>query len=160
MIFASQLAPSAFLASVMGTRQLQDAILLQCSAASDMSVDRARSFWSTGHNLDAPTEVSVGNQKSWDYPIVQLEHSRLLKSLPNALDKARLLVVSSKRNSDWLHAYPIASSGLLLEDEAIRIAVGFCLGAKTCGPHICPCGAQIDALGPGTSRPLLQTQFR
>ena len=144
---ASQLAPSAFLASAMGTRQLQDAILLQCSAASDMSVDRAISFWSSGHNLDAPTEVSAGNQKSWDYPIVRLEHSRLLESLPNALDRARLLAVSSKRSSDWLHAYPIASCGLLLEDEAIRVAVGFRLGAKTCEPHICPCGAQVDALG-------------
>ena len=70
-----------------------------------------------------------------------------MESLPNALDRARLLAVSSKRSSDWLHAYPIASCGLLLEDEAIRVAVGFRLGAKTCEPHICPCGAQVDALG-------------
>src|SRR5579872_4347977 len=34
---ASQLAPSAFLASAMGTRQLQDAILLQCSTTADLT---------------------------------------------------------------------------------------------------------------------------
>ncbi|MGH8324043.1 MAG: hypothetical protein ACRETD_09645, partial [Steroidobacteraceae bacterium] len=51
---ASQLAPSAYLASAMGTRQLQDAILFQCSAAADESVDRALTFWSTGPNLNAP----------------------------------------------------------------------------------------------------------
>ena len=144
---ASHLAPSAFLASAMRTRELQDAILLQCSAAADPSVDRALSFWSTGHGLNAPPEVSSGSQRSWDRPLVELEHSRLLQSLPNASDRARLLAVSAKRSSDWLHALPIASCGLLLENEAIRIAVGFRLGAKTCEPHVCPCGTQVDALG-------------
>src|SRR5690349_13216601 len=65
---ASHLASSAFLASAMGTRQLQDAILLQCSAAAN--VDRALSFWSTGHKLDAPPATSAGSQKCWDGPIV------------------------------------------------------------------------------------------
>ena len=144
---ASQLAPSAFLASAMGTRQLQDAILLQCSTAADLSVDKALSFWSTGHNIDAPTETTVRSQKSWDYPIVQLCHTRLVESLPNATDRARLLAVSVKRSSDWLHALPISSCGLFLEDEAVRISVGLRLGAKLCEPHACPCGAQVDALG-------------
>ena len=36
---------------------------------------------------------------------------------------------------------------VFIEDEAIRVAVGFRLGAKTCEPHLCPCGAQVDALG-------------
>ena len=144
---ASQLAPSAFLASAVGTRQLQDAIFLQCSAASGKSIDPAIPFWSIGHNLDAPEETSAGSQKSWDNPIVQLEHTRLMESLPNATDRARLLAVSAKRSSDWLHAFPIASCGLFLEDESVRIAVGLRLGAKLCEPHACPCGAQVDTLG-------------
>ena len=144
---ASQLAPSAFLASAVGTRQLQDAILLQCSAATDRSVDLALSHWSIGHNLDAPAEASAGSQKSWDSPIVQLEHTRLMESLPNATDRARLLAVSVKRSSDWLHAFPIASCGLFMENESIRIAVGLRLGAKLCEPHVCPCGTQVDARG-------------
>ena len=144
---ASQLAPSAFLASAMGTRELQDAILIQSSATADISVDCALSYWSSGHNLNAPTGVSAGSQKNWDAPVVQLEHTRLLESLPSASDQARILAVSAKRSSDWLHAFPIASCGLFLENEAIRVAVGFRLGAKTCEPHVCPCGAQVDATG-------------
>ena len=75
------------------------------------------------------------------------EHRRLVESLPNASDRARLLAVSAPRSRDWLNALPIASCGLFLEDEAIRVAVGFRLGAKTCEPHLCPCGARVDALG-------------
>ena len=40
----SHLAPSAFLASALSTRQLQDAILLHCTVSPDVSVDRAVSF--------------------------------------------------------------------------------------------------------------------
>src|SRR5579872_5375623 len=125
----------------MGTKQLQDAILRQCFAAADMSVDKALSFWSTGHNIDAPTETTARSQKSWDYPIVQLCHIHLMESLPSATDRARILAVSVKRSSDWLHALPISSCGLFLEDEAVRISVGLRLGAKLREPHACPCGA-------------------
>src|ERR1700730_11631689 len=97
----------------MGTRQLQDAILLQCSTAADLSVDKALSFWSTGHNIDAPAELSSRSQKSWDYPMVQLVHTRLVESLPNATDKARLLVVSQREaviGSTHFQSLPAVSS--------------------------------------------------
>ena len=55
--------------------------------------------------------------------------------------------MSSHRSSDWLHAFPIASCGLLLDDEAVRVAVGFRLGAKLCEPHKCPCGVEVDPRG-------------
>ena len=56
--------------------------------------------------------------------------------------------MSVKRSSDWLHALPISSCGLFLEDESVRIAaVGLRFGAKLCKPHACPCGATADALG-------------
>jgi len=29
----------------------------------------------------------------------------------------------------------------------IHIAVGFRIGIKTCKPHTCPCGKQVDARG-------------
>ena len=37
--------------------------------------------------------------------------------------------------------------GLRLSDEVIRVAVGFRLGCITCQPHICNCGAMVDARG-------------
>ena len=49
--------------------------------------------------------------------------------------------------ADWLHAIPIASYGLRLDDNTIRIAIGFRLGANICQPHLCCCGVQIDVIG-------------
>jgi len=41
----------------------------------------------------------------------------------HATDKARLLAAGSPHSGDWLHAPPIASVGLRLSHEAIRVAV-------------------------------------
>ncbi len=40
-------------------------------------------------------------------------------------DTARLLAVSTIESSAWLHVLPIASVGLKLDDEAVRVGVGF-----------------------------------
>ena len=55
--------------------------------------------------------------------------------------------MSADRSSDWLHALPIASCGLRLSDEAVRVAVGIRLGAPICQPHQCPCGTLVDSSG-------------
>ena len=34
-----------------------------------------------------------------------------------------------------------------MSDQAIRVAVGFRLGAATCHPHTCLCGLMVDAKG-------------
>ena len=48
---------------------------------------------------------------------------------------------------DWLSVLPIASCGLHLDDDAIRVAVALRLGLELCVPHTCHCGSQIDAWG-------------
>src|SRR5438034_9326946 len=45
------------------------------------------------------------------------------------------------------YTLPISVCGLHLDDEAIRVAIGFRLGARICEPHSCPCGAQVDVRG-------------
>ena len=62
-------------------------------------------------------------------------------------DAARLKAVAAPHAGDWLNAPPITAIGLRLSDEAIRVAVRFRLGCITCQPHICICGAMIDARG-------------
>ena len=47
----------------------------------------------------------------------------------------------------WLHALPITSCGLRLDDETVRVAVGLRLGARICEPHQCRCGALVDPEG-------------
>ena len=62
-------------------------------------------------------------------------------------DRARLLAVAAPHASDWLNALPVASCGLRLDDESIRVAIGLRLGLKICEPHECPCGAIVDKHG-------------
>jgi len=48
----------------------------------------------------------------------------------------------------WLHASPISSVGLRMDDRCLRIAVGLRLGTSICTPHICQhCGAEMSARG-------------
>ena len=143
----SQLAPSAFLASAVGTRELQDSILVNCGSPADNYMSSALTHWSSYHTSPAPVGSEARIQRNWDNPVLATVKSRLLESATEASDRARLLAVSSPNSSDWLHALPIASCGLLLDDEAVRVAIGFRLGAKICEPHICVCGSQVDARG-------------
>ena len=66
--------------------------------------------------------------------------TKLLTHASTLMDKARLLAAALQHARDWLQALPISAVGLRLSDEAIRIAVGYRLGIKTCEPHTWPCG--------------------
>ena len=65
----------------------------------------------------------------------------------DAYNSARLAAVSAPHSGDWLHALPIASCGLKLDNEAIRVAVGLRLGVDLCISHNCPCGLLVDTKG-------------
>jgi len=56
-----------------------------------------------------------------------------------------IMATCSKHSGDWLFAVPIASCGLRLDDEAVRVAVCLRLGLDLCSPHDCQCGALVDA---------------
>jgi hypothetical protein len=43
--------------------------------------------------------------------------------------------------------FPIASCGLCLSDEAVRVAIGLRLGLDLCEPHQCQCGETTDQRG-------------
>ena len=70
-----------------------------------------------------------------------------LFAIASQLDKSRLLAVTISHSGDLLHALPIASCGLRLENEDIRVTVGLRLGAALCQAHHCPCGALVEFNG-------------
>ena len=71
----------------------------------------------------------------------------LLEDAPDDVARARLLAVSAKESGAWLHALPISSLGLRMDDNTVRIAVGLRLGSALCRPHDCQhCGAEVDRL--------------
>ena len=63
------------------------------------------------------------------------------------MDKARLSASKAPHSRDWLYALLITAGGLRLSNEAIRVAVGLCLGLNNCEPHPCPCGATVTSRG-------------
>ena len=65
----------------------------------------------------------------------------------NPIDRARLLAVSAPHAGDWLMALPVASCGLRLDNESIRMAVGLRLGCVLCSAHRCSCGAVVSDRG-------------
>ena len=140
------LASPAFLASAASSLALQDLILSRCNSCPDADLSRIRSLWCFSHNLPEPCPPLASVQKAWDRPFIEADKAMLLDSAPDQHHRARLLAVSAPHAGDWLHALPISSCGLL-DDEAIRVAVGLRLGVNLCEPHPCPCGSQVDSRG-------------
>jgi len=94
-----------------------------------------------------PASNKQHTQKAWD-KLMATKHASLLQSRAQCdMDEARLLAAASSHSGDWLHAPPIASIGLRLSDEAVRLAVVKRLGCKACEPHTCICGKPVDARG-------------
>jgi len=62
-------------------------------------------------------------------------------------EKASFLAPSAPHSGDWLLSLPITACGLRLEDDAVRTAVALRLGVNLRVPHVCHCGAQVDAFG-------------
>ena len=63
------------------------------------------------------------------------------------VEKARLLAVSSEHSSDYLYALPLASLGLKLDDQSLRISCALRLGSLICHNHKCICGNNVDSSG-------------
>ena len=81
-------------------------------------------MWSSGLQVGALVGLAACTQRHWDGPVVGKSCSRLLESLSDVKERARLLAVSAPTSSAWLQALRIASCDLRLDDEAARIAGG------------------------------------
>lgn len=61
--------------------------------------------------------------------------------------KLFFLAASANHSGAWLTALPLASCGLRLDDEAVRVGVALRLGLNICIAHECRCGASVDSWG-------------
>ena len=127
------LAPSAFLASAASTLELQQSILPDSIMTSeDKSTESDEILWATLSAANKPTDEHCHIQKVWDGLVSANQMTTILTRTSDVTDKARLLAVSSPHAGDWFHAPPppIASVGLQLSDEAMRVAVAHRLGTR------------------------------
>jgi hypothetical protein len=143
----ASLALPAFLASAASTVILQDTILANhpCPAATVFT--SYLSTWSSHHVAMSPAEPLPHTQSFWDRPGLLADRTSVETALISPQQKAAFLAAAAPHSGDWLLALPLASCGLRLDDEAVRVAVGLRLGLALCTPHPCRCGANVDAHG-------------
>jgi len=142
----SSLASSAFLASAVGTRQLQNHILHRTHQTHDDTYDWCLAA-RVSLGIALPEDSNTHRQRIWDKAVVDSEYDRLLSKYTDPYHRARLLAAAAPHSGDWLHTLPISACGLHLEDSATRVAVGLCFGCAICETHPRPCGSMVDPLG-------------
>ena len=140
----TMLASSAFLASAASTKTLRAAILDREELMDDFEKEIQESRRSTLPVGEAP---AWNRQKTWDRPLIDQDKATVWSANIDPLNRARLGAVSSPHAGDWLSTVPIASCGLGLSNEAIRVAIGLRLGLNLCASHQCQCGQIADPGG-------------
>ena len=106
-----------------------------------------RRFGLTDTSAAEPFAEVAHLQRSWDRASIKHASEILFDNASTDRDRALLIAVSSPHSGDWLHALPVSSCGLRLDDEAIRVAIGLRLGTPLCAEHTCNCGAWVDCMG-------------
>jgi len=145
---STQVAPSAFLASVAGVMDTVASILPRHQTLPvDKAIDAALGRWKTLGGVTPPSGVDARSQKCWDQPVIKAAADTLIQTACDDYTKARLLASQAPHAGDWLNAPPITAVGLRLSNDALRVAVGLRLGVNICAPHVCRCSAQVDARG-------------
>src|SRR6218665_1503874 len=140
----TMLASSAYIASAASTRSLVSAVL-DTVKWSDVHLDEI--LESRPSTKPTGDEQLLTSQKVWDRPLIAIERAAVWSSNNDLLNQARLGAVSSPPSGDWLLTIPVASCGLGLSNEAVRVAVGLRLGLELCAPHQCHCGETADSGG-------------
>ena len=142
------LASSAYLASAAGTLNLVLSLLPQhLQLVPHESITSTLNAWELASGVASPTATLSTRQRAWDEPCCQRVSDEMLNSATDEFQRARIRASQHSTSGAWLEALPIASIGLKMDDEVVRVAVGLRLGLNLCEPHLCQCGAPVDARG-------------
>ena len=143
----ASLALPVFLASAAATHTLQSLLLHNSHHLPDLHRDNLLSTWLTSFSSTTPASPADGEQSVWEKPVIAADVAAVKSHFCDSVNTSGLLAVSAPHSGDRLHALPLATCGLKLDNEAIRIAVSLRLGVNLCEPHQCPCDKLFDARG-------------
>ena len=147
---ATQLAPSAFLASAAGcTTIILELLPPRLRETAYYACEDTLQVWSEGLEASAPLAADAPSQKAWDAPRVTASLKALQAAAPDSVTQASLLAACRKLKEAgaWLQALPVSALGLRMKDEVFHVATGLRLGMPFCQPHTCQqCGTPVDCL--------------
>ena len=141
---AKDLAFPAYLASIHSSADLVSEITAGINI--NAVAQNATVEWSASTGIQPPIGLSRKSQRCWDEPCTVKQLTSLIEA-SDAKGQPRLRAVSSPHAGSWLNALPVSTVGNLLDDDAVRIAVGLRLGAPICQKHDCRCGKSVDESG-------------
>ena len=138
---ATQLAPSAFLASAAGCTSItQELLPPRLKDTAYHARDDTLQVWREGLDVSPPL-ADASRQKAWDAPRVAASFKALHEATQDTSAQAPLLPVSRKESG-------ASSLRLCMEDDVFRVATGLRLGVPICQPHKCQlCGSPVDRQG-------------
>ena len=144
---ASELAGPAYLSSVCASKNLTNSLLPECLRSEKvLFYEQASEDWKSTLSTDSlPANPSF--QSEWEGPLLNKRFLMLFNEAQSNEEKARILAVSSEHSSDYLHALPIASLGLKLDNQSLRISCALRLGSLICHQHKCICGNKVNSFG-------------
>ena len=93
--------------------------------------------------------IAADKQKTLSSRVNNQLHKRLLNSINNTRDKARMNSLGLQHAGDWLHVVPSPVLGLHLRPQEFRFAMLYCLGVpiySSEGPCVA-CGLPCDVRG-------------
>jgi len=79
-----------------------------------------------------PPDHIPPKQPFWDSSLVASDRAQVQSFLDSPLQLASFLAATARHSGDWLFVLPIASCGLKLDDETVRVAVGLRFGLDLC----------------------------
>jgi len=128
------------------TASLQNTILEAVTTSELKVIGAYLSKWQSIPSHVLPSDPLSAKPSFWYSPgITQARQVRESKS--DATQKAQILAASAPHSGDWRLTLPVASCGLKLDDDAVRVAVALRLGLNFGALHTCHCGATVDAPG-------------
>ena len=144
---ASELSVPAYLSSVCASESLTNSLLPEgLRNEGNQFYDQGSEIWKSTLSTDTlPTNPAF--QSEWENPLVNKRFLKIFNEAQSNVEKARLLAVSSEHSSDYLYALPLASLGLKLDDQSLRISCALRLGSLICHQHKCVCGNKVDSSG-------------
>ena len=147
---ASDLAVPTFLSSAYGSNAVAGTLLPESIAEKEYAFyAMAAGEWKKSLDLEIDSEegpVDKSVQELWDAPLCKKKFDLLVES-GDSEEKAILLSTSAEDASAWVHAAPITSLGLKLENTCFKIVCGLRIGAKICVPYKCVCGSSVNSYG-------------